>query len=209
MKTSSTDFFTTIIHKFWTYDAETYTLHVLFAKCWMVPAAVRDIDTFSTLPYWAKYSLRWRSCKRNNSNIQILSEERESAKKEQNKSWGNTYVLICQIEGQANNVDKVPLDHSHAAKLLPSLSSFIFPLLWPNLFLHAHLSHQPVMLTKVAKRRSYFSCVWFLIQFHFTMNLLQKLTFHSLLPYLQSFPCYKEHGMLDNDLLSHPFQPCP
>lgn len=40
----------------------TYTLHVLFGNCWMMPAAVRDIETFKTFPYWPKYSLRCRSC---------------------------------------------------------------------------------------------------------------------------------------------------
>lgn len=40
----------------------TYTLHVLFGNCWMIPAAVRDIETFKTFPYWPKYSLRCRSC---------------------------------------------------------------------------------------------------------------------------------------------------
>lgn len=27
--------------------------------------------------------------------------------------------------------------------------------------------------------------------------------------FLQFFPCYKENDKLDNDLLCHPFQPCP
>lgn len=40
----------------------TYTLQVLFGNCWITPAAVRDIETFRTFPYWPKYSLCCRSC---------------------------------------------------------------------------------------------------------------------------------------------------
>lgn len=51
-----------------TWRDYTYTLQVSFGNCWMTPAAVRDIDTFNTFPYWPKYSTFWRSCKNTDMN---------------------------------------------------------------------------------------------------------------------------------------------
>lgn len=57
---------------------------------------------------------------------------------------GRGYIFICQIKRQPNYVNKVPLNHSHTAKLLSSFSGWLNFCLLRLLSLSMDFSHQSV-----------------------------------------------------------------
>lgn len=78
----------------------TYTQQLLFAECWIMPFAVRDIDTFITFPYLPKYSLRWSSWYNPNKNV-INQGKKFTMKKMQKLIW--SMLAIFHIDASSNS----------------------------------------------------------------------------------------------------------